>query len=50
MSVTYEAVLDASEDSVLFLSDLLHAERQRRGTRKDTRPSSTYRQAETSGT
>ena len=45
MSVTYEAVLDASEDSVLFLSGLLHAERVRRGTRKDTRALSTYKQA-----
>jgi hypothetical protein len=32
MSVTYEAVLDVSEDGVLFLSGLLNAERQRRGT------------------
>ena len=31
MSVTYEAVLDVSEDSVLFLSGLLHAERVRVG-------------------
>ena len=45
MSVTYQAVLDVSEDSVLFLSGLLHAERQRRGTRTDTRALSTYRQA-----
>ena len=45
MSVTYTAVLDVSEDSVLFLSGLLHAERVRLGTRKDTRALSTYRQA-----
>ena len=45
MSVTYTAVLDVSEDSVLFLSGLLHAERIRRGTRKDTRALSTYKQA-----
>ena len=45
VSVTYTAVLDVSEDSVLFLSGLLHAERRRRGTRKDTRALSTYRQA-----
>ena len=45
MSVTYTAVLDVSEDSVLFLSGLLHAERIRRGTRKDTRALSTYTQA-----
>ena len=34
MSVTYTAVLDVSEDSVLFLSGLLRAERVRRGTRR----------------
>jgi len=45
VSVTYTAVLDVSEDSVLFLSGLLHAERVRLGTRKDTRALSTYRQA-----
>ena len=45
MSVTYTAVLDVSEDSVLFLSGLLHAERVRRGTRKDSRALSTYKQA-----
>ena len=45
MSVTYEAVLDVSDDSVLFLSGLLHAERVRRGTRKDTRALGTYKQA-----
>lgn len=45
MSVTYEAVLDVSEDSVVFLSGLLHAERVRRGTRKGTRALSTYKQA-----
>ena len=45
MSVTYTAVLDVSEDSVLFLSGLLHAERIRRGTRTDTRALSTYQQA-----
>ena len=45
MSVTYSAVLDVSEDSVLFLSGLLHAERVRRGTRTGTRALGTYRQA-----
>ena len=45
MSVTYTAVLDVSEDSVRFLSDLLAQERVRRGTRKDTRALSTERQA-----
>jgi hypothetical protein len=45
MSVTYTAVLEVSEDSVLFLSALLHAERVRRGTRKGTRALGTYKQA-----
>jgi hypothetical protein len=45
VSVTYTAVLDVSEDSVLFLSGLLHAERVRRGTRRDSRALSTYKQA-----
>jgi DDE superfamily endonuclease len=45
VSITYEAVLDVSEDSVHFLSGLLHAERLRRGTRKDTRALSTHQQA-----
>ena len=43
MSGTYQAVLDVSEDSVLFLSGLLHAERVRLGTRKGTRALSTYK-------
>jgi len=34
-----------SEDSVLFLSGLLHAERRRRGTRSGSRALSTYKQA-----
>jgi hypothetical protein len=45
VSVTYEAVLDVSEDSVLWLSGLLHAERVRRGTRQGTRVLSTFTQA-----
>jgi len=45
MSVTYTAVLDVSEGSVLFLSGLLDAERTRRGTRKGTRSLTTYKQA-----
>jgi hypothetical protein len=45
VSVTYTAVLDVSEDSLLFLSGLLHAERVRRGTRKDSRALGTYKQA-----
>jgi hypothetical protein len=45
MSITYEAVLDMPEDSVLFLSGLLHDEQVRRGTRKNTRAISTFKQA-----
>jgi len=45
MSVAYEAVPDVSEDSVLFLADLLGAERVRRGTRRGTRALSTRCQA-----
>lgn len=45
MSITYQAVLNVSEHSVQFLSKLLHDERVRRGTRKDTRALSTYKQA-----
>jgi len=45
VSVTYAAVLDVSEDSVLFLSGVLHAERVRVGTRAGTRALSTYKQA-----
>ena len=45
MSISYQAVLDVSEHSVLFLSQLLTAERVRRGTRKGTRALSTYKQA-----
>jgi len=45
MSVTYTAVLDVSEDSVVFLSALLCAERVRRGTRKGRRALGTYKQA-----
>jgi len=44
MSVAYAAVLDISEDSVLFLSVLLHAERVRRGTRRQRRALGTYKQ------
>ncbi len=45
MSVAYTAILDVSEDSVLFLSGLLNAERVRRGTRKGRRALGTYKQA-----
>lgn len=48
MSVTYTAVLEASEDTVLFLSALLRAERERRGTRGNTR-AGTYKQAVLAG-
>lgn len=44
MSVTYEDVLDVSEDGVSFLSGLVHGERVRRGTAKDTRALGTYEQ------
>jgi hypothetical protein len=46
MSVAYTAVLEVSEDSVLYLSGLLHAERLRRGTRKGRRALGTYKQAD----
>jgi hypothetical protein len=45
MSVTYTAVLPVSEDTVLFVSGLLHAERRRLGTRAGTRSLGCYRQA-----
>lgn len=45
MSVTYTATLPVRDQTVLYLSGLLHAERVRRGTRKDRRSLSTYRQA-----
>lgn len=45
MSVAYTAALDISVDTVLFLPSLLHAERQRRGTRKGARALGTYKQA-----
>jgi hypothetical protein len=45
MSVSYQGVLEISEDSARFLSGLLHAERVRRGTREHTRALSTYEQA-----
>lgn len=45
MSVTYTAVLDVSEDNVRFLSELLYAERRRRGTRTGSRALSTDQQA-----
>jgi hypothetical protein len=45
MSVTYTASLPISEDTVLFVSALLHAERRRLGTRAGTRSLGCYRQA-----
>lgn len=45
MSVTYEAVLEVSEEGVLWLSGLLRAERVRRGTRKGIRALGTFKQA-----
>ena len=35
MSVTYTATLPVSEDTVLFVAGLLHAERRRLGTRTE---------------
>ena len=45
MSVTYTATLPISEDTVLFVSALLYAERRRLGTRAGIRSLSCYRQA-----
>jgi DDE superfamily endonuclease len=45
MSVTYTATLSVREETVLFVSTLLHAERQRRGTRAGTRALSCFKQA-----
>jgi hypothetical protein len=43
--VTYSAVLQVSEETVLFVSALLAAERRRRGTRSRRRVLGCYRQA-----
>jgi DDE superfamily endonuclease len=45
MSVTYTATLSVREETVLFVSGLLHAERQRRGTRTGTRALGCFKQA-----
>src|SRR4051794_22596883 len=45
MSVRYPATLGVREETVLFVSRLLHAERQRRGTRTGTRALSCFKQA-----
>ncbi len=44
-SVTYTATLSVREETVLFVSALLHAERLRRGTRADTRALGCFKQA-----
>ncbi len=44
-SVTYAGVLSVREETVLFLSSLLHAERQRRGTRTGRRALGCFAQA-----
>jgi hypothetical protein len=45
MSVTYTATLSVREETVLFVSGLLHAERRRRGTRTGTRALGCFKQA-----
>jgi hypothetical protein len=45
MSVTYTATLGVREETVLYLSGLLHAERLRRGTRRGRRSLGCFRQA-----
>lgn len=45
MSVTYTAILPVREATVSFLSGLLHAERQRLGTRAGTRSLGCFKQA-----
>jgi hypothetical protein len=45
MSVTYTATLPVRDQTVLYLSSLLAAERQRRGTRKGSRALSPFQQA-----
>jgi hypothetical protein len=44
-SVTYTALLTAREETVLFLSGLLHAEQTRRGTRTGRRALTCFKQA-----
>jgi len=44
-SVTYTATLSVREETVLFVSALLHTERRRRGTRAGTRALSCFKQA-----
>lgn len=45
ISVTYQAVLTVREETVVFVSALLHAERRRRGTRTGTRKLTCFAQA-----
>src|SRR5258708_23623285 len=45
MSVTYTATLTVREQTVLYVSSLLHAERLRRGTRSGTRALACFAQA-----
>jgi hypothetical protein len=45
MSVTYTATLSVREQTVLFVSGLLHAERPRRGTRTGSRALGCFKQA-----
>jgi hypothetical protein len=45
MSVSYTATLPVRDQTVLYVSSLLHAERVRRGTRKDRRALTPFRQA-----
>ena len=45
MTVTYTAALPIRDQTVLFLSALLHAERQRRGTRTGARALGRFKQA-----
>jgi hypothetical protein len=45
MSITYTATLPVRDQTVFYLSKLLHAERQRRGTRKKRRALSCFKQS-----
>jgi len=45
MSITYTAMLPVRDETVLYLSGLLHAERLRRGTRRGRRALTCFRQS-----
>lgn len=45
MTITYTATLSVRDETVLYVSSLLHAERLRRGTRKGRRALSCFKQA-----